>query len=334
MLSRVADNLYWMGRYVERAEYLARLLEDAFYLELDTSAVQGQSPRPLDAVLGMFNANDSFERWHKGLTRRGKEPKRESAASRESILRFLTFARSDGLSVRAMISFARENARGTQDALSAEVWSQLNQTYLYLTSTKALSNFKSSALRFFTRVRRECLLFAALVHEVMPRTEAYHFIQIGRYLERIDMVCRILGAHYYWMPAAGEEDHHGVEAGATLFRWRGLLRSCAAYEGYLQETETQLEPRSVLAYLLLATDSPRSVRNGTMRCLESLRYLGGAEGAGGRNDAERQLGRLESDLRYTDLDEILAQGVAPFLDHILALTSTVGNDLHQAYFRI
>jgi len=235
------------------------------------------------------------------------------------LLDCLTFDRDGPYSIRSMIAHARENARGTQETLSAESWSQLNQLHLYLGSARARQRLQSSPFRFFDRVRRECLLFAGLVDGTLPRTEVFHYLQLGRYLERVDMTSRLIHARF--QDLAADDDESG---------WASLLRICSAHEGYLKLYQDRIHPEGVIDLLVLSSDFPRAVRFGVARCLESLRAIGGEEGL--RTAAERRLGRLESDLRYSDAAELALRGVGPLLHQVQEACAQAGSEIHQAYF--
>src|SRR5262245_15639574 len=181
MLSRVAENLYWMSRYVERAENVARLLDVAFDLELDAADLAGDGGGPLEGVLTIMACKDAYEKAH---------PKDD----REAVLQFLTFDRKNNLSILAMIARARENARGSQEAIGAEAWSQINRLYLYLSGPRAQGRFQASPARFYDAIKRACVLFDGLIDGTQPRAEVYHFLRVGRCLERVNQVSRILQA--------------------------------------------------------------------------------------------------------------------------------------------
>jgi uncharacterized alpha-E superfamily protein len=238
---------------------------------------------------------------------------------REAVLDALTFDRAGPYSIWAMIARARENARGSQETLSAESWSQLNQLYLYLGSARARQRLQASPFRFFDRVRRECLLFAALMDGTLPRTEVFHFLQLGRYLERVDLTSRIV--HAGFQGAAPDADEAG---------WASRLRVCSAHEAYLKLYQDRIHPEGVIGLLVLSGDFPRAVRFGVARCLESLRAIGGEGGL--QTEAERRLGRLESELRYSDAAELAARGVGPLLQGVQDACARAGGEIHQAYF--
>jgi uncharacterized alpha-E superfamily protein len=317
MLSRVAENLYWISRYVERAENVARLLDVGFFIELDAPglAYPGGDHGAVEGVLTILASRAAFERAH-------------PAGDRDAVLRFLTFDRQHRHSILAMIARARENARGTQEALSAEAWRQINTLYLYLQSRRALRRFRTSPPRFFDGIKRGCILFGGLVDGTLPRSEAFHFLQLGRYLERVGQVSRILNVRLHDL--RGPDEVQTAEAAVRIIKWSSLLRSCSAYEAYLREHHDQIDPEGIVRYLVLDPHFPRAIRFCTARCLESLQAI--AEGTGFATEAERRLDRLDSELRYIDEGEIFAQGLGSFLSGIQDSCKLIGSEIHEAYF--
>jgi uncharacterized alpha-E superfamily protein len=317
MLSRVAENLYWMGRYIERAENLARLLDDAFHLELDTAVLGGPDGEqgPVERVLTILSCRDEFGQSGAGT-------------SRNAVLRYLTFDRRHAHSILSMIARARENARGTQETLSSEAWGQVNRLYLYLSGPRAQRRFQASPFRFYESIKRGCVLFDGIVVGTLPRTEVYHFLQLGRCLERIDQLSRILNLKIQTLAEGQELTDLPWRSG----HWISLLRSCSAYESYLRRHREQVEPRNVVRYLLLDPDSPRTIRFSLSCCLASLHELTGGEGDGFRSEPERLLGRLDGELRYMDLEEIVARGLFRFLTEIQQTCARVDREIHQTYF--
>jgi uncharacterized alpha-E superfamily protein len=328
MLSRVAENLYWISRYVERAENVARLLDVGLFLELDAPGLAADDgvDGSVQGVLAIMACRSAFERAH--------APERAHArGDRDAVLRFLTFDRQHRHSIVSMIGRARENARGTQEALSAEAWRQINTLYLYLSSPRALRRFRSSPSRFYDGIKRACVLFGGLVDGTLPRTEAFHFLQLGRYLERVGQVSRILNVRLRGLrdpvPARGP----GVdEPTLRIVHWSGLLRSCSAYEAYLREHHDRIDPPGVVRYLVLDAEFPRAMRFCVARCCESLRAIADGDGGDFTSEAERLLGRLDSELRYLDVGEIFSQGLAPFLTGIQDTCNRIGAEIHRSYF--
>src|SRR4051812_12382882 len=319
MLSRVAENLYWISRFLERAENVSRLLDVGFPLELDASGLDGDSDAlgPIESVLTILACRESFERSHSRAER-----------DRDDVLRFLTFNRQNSHSILSMLARARENARGTQETLSGEAWSQVNKLYLYLCSRRAQARFVASPPRFFDAIKRSCILFDALVDGTLPRTEVFHFLQLGRYLERVNQISRILNVKLSGL----RDDGTGVERGLRVIHWSSLLRSCSAYEAYLREYHDRIDPEGVVQYLVLDADFPRAMKFCVARCCESLREISGGDGEGFGSEAERRLGRLDSELRYVDVGEIFGQGLSTFLTGVQDSCNRIGDEIHHAYF--
>lgn len=332
MLSRVAENLYWISRYVERAGSLARLLDDAFSMELEIGT-QAPGTGPLDSVLLMLNSQAAFAKLRDPI---GVAPdvgySRPVGENREAVVRFLMFHRGTGVSILETIAQARENARSTQETVSGEAWSQLNKLHLFLNSPRAEDRFTASPSRFLDRVRRECILFQALVDGTLPRAEAYHFLQLGRYLERVDMLTRIINVHCLAEQQLGPVLlGDGGEPSFSAAPWASLLRSTSSYEAYLKQACERIDPVNVIRYLLLEDDFPRSMRFSVARCLDSLRAIDGGSGQG--TFTERHLGQLDSELRYMDVEDVFRRGIQTFLLSVQDTCTAVGRDVHLAYFR-
>ena len=324
MLSRVAENLYWISRYVERAENVARLLDVGFHLELDAADVSRREGDlgPIESVLSILNCHETFEKAH------GK-PLTSSERDRELVLEFLTFDRRHAHSIVSMLGRARENARASQETLSAELWSQINKLYLYLLSRRAAKRFHESPSHFYDGIKRSCILFDGLVDGTLQRNEVYHFLQLGRYLERVNQVSRILYTKMHGL----NEDSSLSSPPVRVVHWSSLLRSCSAYESYLREHHDRIDPETVVGYLVLEPTFPRAMRFCVTRCCESLREIsGGDDEEGFSSEAERVLGRLDSELRYLDTQEIFSQGLSKFLVGVQQACTRIGFEIHQAYF--
>jgi uncharacterized alpha-E superfamily protein len=317
MLSRVAENVYWMSRYVERAENTARLLDVGFYLELDAGGLADDDDGrgPIEGALSIVGCRDAYNARH-------------ASSHRDEILRFLTFDRQNPHSIRAMIARAREAARATQEVLSAEAWSQLNRLYLYLSSDRSQVRFGASPARFYEALKRACILWSGLVDRTLPRNEVYHFLELGRYLERADQVTRIVAARCHTL----HENEPGTVPSLRLVHWTSLLRSCSAYEAYLASYHERIDPQSLVRFLILGSDYPRALRYCVVRCRESLHAISGGGPGGYGSEAERILGRLDGELSYTDTDEIFVRGLSHVVADVQDACARVGAEIHRAYF--
>ncbi|MGE3822327.1 MAG: alpha-E domain-containing protein, partial [Isosphaeraceae bacterium] len=250
-------------------------------------------------------------------------------AYRDGVLRFLTFDGQNPHSILSMLGKARENARACQETLGAELWFHVNRLYLYLRGPKARRRFAASPSRFYDGVKRACILFNGLAEGSLPRTEVYHFLQLGRYLERANQVSRILNVKMHGL----REDESNSFPSTQVVHWSSLLRSCSAYESYLRENHERVDPEGVVRYLVLDPNFPRALRFCVSRCCESLREIADVDDEQSYStEAERLLGRLDSELRYVDVSEIFSQGLSSFLLGVQDSCHRVGAEVQHAYF--
>jgi uncharacterized alpha-E superfamily protein len=316
MLSRVAENLFWMSRYLERAENVARLLDIGLYLELDApSTAANDGSAPVEIALHILACRDAFHAGH-------------PAPDRSAVLRFLTFDRANSQSILSVVARARENARGTQESLDVDAWREVNRLYLFLCGQRAQRRFEASPSGFYAAIKQSCILFDGLVQNTLPRDEVYHFLELGRYLERIGVIGRILHAKCHSLTQPSDAGDPAMD----LVRWTGLLRSCSAYGAYLRVERDRVEPVGVIRFLILNPDFPRAIRFCAARCRESLQEIAGGDDDEYASEAERLLGRLDSELRYIDVAEIFERGLLSFLDGIQTTCNRVGEEIARSYF--
>jgi len=289
MLSRTADHLYWMSRYVERAEHLARLLDAHYRLTL--------LPRTPEALMQGWNATltslgviESFNEQH-------------PAAGPQQAMRYLAFDRRHPGSILSCIGAARENARAVRGTVPSEVWETLNATYLDAREFRG-GDDDVDVGAFLEWVKHRAHLTRGVTLNTMLCDEAFHFASIGTFLERADATTRLLEARWRDPGRAGER------LGADSSEWAVLLRSLSAFEVYRKVYRESVTPLRVTELLLLNADMPRSVH----RCLAEL--LGNLEAVRNSRSAEteRMAGELHAQFRYGRLEEMSAIGMPQFLD--------------------
>lgn len=308
MLSRVADNLYWMSRYLERAEHLSRLLDLTLNQTLD------QSP----AIAG--------ERWRLALSAlRLPVPEEINAYALTQNLTFATGAVNGHGSILAYISAARENARQIREQISSEMWEQLNQ--LYLTARRAnIDSIYWQPHEFYGPIKQGAHLFQGITDSIMSHGEGWHFIQLGRFIERASATATLLDVYLRALLQADEE------AGAhDYIAWVSLLKSCTSFEAYCQTYTADMRPERIAEFLLLNAESPRSVRFAAdviQRSLEALARLTGASKAG---RAQRFAGRLRATLDYGQVDEIMADNIHVYLEGIQRQCGQIHGAVQQQY---
>ena len=311
MLSRVADSIYWMGRYVERAENVARFVDVNLNLMLDTPEGADQQWQPLVNITG---DDEVFA-------------KRFQKATRENVIQFLTFDREYGNSIIACLRAARENARSVRDVISSEMWLQLNQFYLDVTATAASGKGLESPHDFFSGVKMSSHLFAGVTDATMTHSEGWHFCQLGRMVERADKTSRILDVKYFILLRSAAD----VGTPFDEVQWAAVLRSASAFEMY-RKRHGAILPRSIVEFLLLDDEFPRSIRFCLNAARDSLQAIAGAEPGTPRKGPEKLLGQLCSDLEYSNVDDLIEDGLHEYLDKLQTRMNQVGAGIYDRFF--
>jgi uncharacterized alpha-E superfamily protein len=309
MLSRVAENLFWIGRYIERAENTARLLDVNYYATLETGGLVTEQWAPLVAITG---SDDEFR-------------KRGERADGRSVPNWLAFAPENPSSIRACITQARENARVLRDRISSEMWECINRAYHKLSFGTEFVLPNDSLHDYCIEAREASHLFFGIAFATLPREEGWQFLRAGQKLERGDNILRLLQVRYR---RSGKE---AVAEAIENHRWMAVLKTASAYEAYRKRYQTRLEPRRIAEFLLLNPTFPRSVRY----CADSLRgslEAIAAENPGQRKDALREIGWLAARLEYATIDSILDKN-NPSLDALLEEFNNVGQVIFEAYFK-
>lgn len=323
MLSRVADNLYWMSRYLERAEHTARLLDLNLHQMLD------QYP----SAVG--------NRWEVLLrSLRTKAPGAEPAPTNGAavaaapepldayrLTNTLTFDQANGGSIVACISHARENARQVREQISSEMWEQLNRLSLEVRGTSMDQIWQSEPHEFFQSVKDSAHLFSGVTEATMSRGEGWQFIQLGRYIERAGATAALLDVHLTPLIERSHEEADPLDYLALV----SILKSCTAFEAYCQVYTAYVQPNSIAEFLLLSDECPRSVRFAVDKMQTALQDIAKATGAGKSGRADRLAGRLRAQLEYGQVDEIIADNLHSFLENVQGLCGQMHAAVTQSY---
>lgn len=298
MLSRVAESLYWIGRYVERAEDTSRLLDVHVHALFEDPWVDEQvASRDLLQVMGI-EVEDG--------------PVDAAAVSHD-----LAFRRGDAGSIAGALVAARDNARGVRESLSSELWECLNATYHSLAAQESAAG-RHGPGGFFRYVRERSAVVAGLIDGTMPRDDGWRFLVLGRSLERVDMTARLLWAR------AGQS--------STSSGWQGLLKSCSAHEAYLRTYRAAVEPEKVVEFLVLDRLFPRSVYSALVQAEQCLADLDPTASRTGLEDSARRiLGRARADLAYRTPEELLTE-LPTALDMLQSTVSQAGDAVAGRYF--
>ncbi len=315
MLSRVADSIYWMQRYRERAENIARLIDVNLFLNIDAPGDDRQQWHPSVVTTGDY---DLFEELY------GKP-------TEANVLQFLTFDGRNPNSILNCVSLSRENARSIRETITSEMWHEINLLYLHVKEAaaapkKALKN----PFEFYAHIRRSCQLFTGIMDTTLSHDEVWHFGRLGNLLERADQSSRILDAKYYILLPSVE--HVGTPYDDIL--WAALLKSVSGLEMYRRSWH-EIRHSHVVDFIILHRDFPRSVHSCLRRAEDSLSVLGGACGAHASDtvahDPLRLVQKMRGELEETNVYDIVKFGLHEFLDQIQTKISEISQSMYHAY---
>ena len=316
MLSRVANCLYWMSRYLERADNTARLVDVNLQLLLDYRALD-------DKALASH--------WMPIVQSAGDETLFASLhqrATAETVTEFLVFQEENTNSILSAISQARENARMVRDQITGEVWEELNRLYLFLRSPRARKLLRSSPVEFFQEIKASSLHLQGLTHATVLHNEGWLFQQAGKYLERADKTSRILDVRHAAFPVRGAP---APVSQSGALEWAAVLRSCSAWDAFKSLHGAEVQPALVAEFLLLSPDFPRSVRYCVQQLNAVLRRISGVGEDRFSNDAEKLAGRLLAELQFGTAAETFDYGLHAYIDLLQVKLDAIGGALFQAY---
>jgi uncharacterized alpha-E superfamily protein len=315
MLSRVADSLYWMSRYVERAENIARILDVNLQLMLDLPKLAAEEQMKLwGPVLRSTGEDTDFDQHYKVM-------------SSENVIDFLTLNTKNSNSIVNCLTTARENARHVREQISLEMWEEINRTYLWMKGQTLKKIQKQGPYEFFTAVKNASHLFQGITDGTMTHGEDWDFIQVGKYLERADMTTRILDANDEIFITRPAKHAH---TNGTL-QWSAILRSCSSHDAYRKFYVAQVEPDKVVEFLILNEFFPRSIRFCAGALDEALRRISGCKDEHFTNQAEKLTGRLVAELNYSALEDIKTVGMHKYMDELQVKLNSIGEAIFQTY---
>jgi len=306
MLSRTADHLFWMSRYMERAENTARMLDVNYQTALlpQSDAVAELGWRGLLAISELT----------------GDYTKRYGAIDPSKLMDFMVSDEENPSSIVSCLRAARENARAVRGTLTTEVWETQNQTWLEFNKVLASGELKRDPANVFEWVKFRSHLSRGVAVGTMLQDEAFHFVRIGSFLERADNTARMLDVKFHDVESDfyGHADERDNEY--EFYHWSAILRSVSGFEVYRKVYRNVIQPEKVAELLILRADMPRSLAHCMNRMSSNLRSVANANSG----DTLRRAGRLEADLRFGRIDEILSTGLHAFLTQFLANVGELG----------
>ncbi len=308
LLSRVADSVYWMARYIERAENVARFIEVNLHLQLDLPLSPANQWQPLVDTSG------------DGLVFREKY----GEATEAKVIEFLARDASNTNSIFACLRAARENARSVRETISSEMWEQVNSLYLGMQSQRERND---RLLDIFRDIRLGSHMFQGITDATMSHDEAWHFVRLGRQMERADKTSRILDVKYFILLPSPSS----VGTPYDDLHWAAMLKYVSGFEMY-RKKHGRIAPRDIVEFLVLDRDFPRAIHHSITGADESLHAITGTPRGSFRCPSEQLLGMLRAEIDFTSVDRILSSGLHEYLDALQGKLNQIGQGLSQDFF--
>jgi uncharacterized alpha-E superfamily protein len=311
MLSRTADSLYWLGRYIERAENLARILEVADRMALTPNS-----------------GSERKDEWHSAVVISGCQDgfyEKHELATAEAVVDYIVLDPDNPSSIRSSLQRARTNGRAVRAALTRPMWETLNATWLDLEGGKDALIRTGDLRGFLEWVKERAMLFQGAVVTTMLRDDAHIFLQLGTFLERADSTARLLDVKYHVLLPADEE----VGGSLDFYQWTAILRGASALGSYAYLYRDGIKPGQVAELLVLRPEMPRSLAG----CLAGMVDLLGrlADSYGGKHECQRLAGEMYSRLRYGRIDTIFETGLHEYLTGFIQQNTILGLEVSKAY---
>ena len=311
MLSRTANNLFWLSRYVERADYLARIIEATQRLTTLPLAYVGTS-NEWESVVATAGCAEAFARIY-------------DEANEANVVDFLAFSPHNPSSIRSCFEIARTNARAVRTALTMEMWDAINGTWLELKRYGNTPTTGEGAVRFLRWVQESSLRYDGSATRTMLRNDAYWFSRLGVYLERADNTARILDVKYHVLLP----EHARIGGPLDYFQWASILRSVSALNSYRWVYRDSLKPWLVADFLILNTQLPRSLAACSDYLVHYLDRI--AQGYGRQGPAQRQARRVRTRLQNSSMEDIFQGDLHKFIDELIADNNRLGNAITEQY---
>ncbi len=312
MLSRTADHLFWMARYMERAENTARMLD----VNYQTSLLPQSADAAVNGWRGLLSISELSQDY---ATRYGEVDARK-------VMDYMVSDERNPSSIYSCLMAARENARAVRGALTTEVWETQNQTWLEFQRMLRMNAFQKDPGEAFEWVKFRSHLSRGVTVGTMLQDEAFHFLRIGSFLERCDNTARMLDVKFHAVESEffgtgnGNGNGSGKDQEYDFYHWSAILRSVSGFEVYRKAYRNVIRPEKVAELLILRADMPRSLAACMDEVVANLARVANEQS----QDTLRRAGRLQADLRFGRIDEILATGLHAFLTQFLERVGTLG----------
>lgn len=316
MLSRVANLIYWIARYLERAENTARIVEVNAQLVLDLQARRAaDDPRAWEPLVFVTGSDEKFHQLY------GEK------VTERAVVEFMLFDKRNPSSVLSCVATARENARCIRDQLSAELWETLNTFYLRLKDDDFTRYAQLGSADYLAWIKCQTQLFHGVADAMIPRNDGWWFYDLGRHLERADNITRIVDIKYF-MILPGVQ---AVGSALDMVQWASVLRSCSGFEAFRRSRRGDLDLVRVVDYLLRDEAFPRSVLYSVAEAEQCLLRIGPGDGQPAVARARELVAELREDIRSADIKAVIASGLHEYLDGLQLRIEQIHVAVQRAY---
>lgn len=313
LLCRVADSLFWMSRYIERAENTVRLIDVNLQLLLETDGSSKAAERHWTGILRSTGDLALFLSLYDEVTS-------------ENVAEFYTFNRGNPSSVISCMYSARENARMIRDQIAEEMWVAINRAYLFLKGQNARQVWETGTNDFFEHVKEFTILFQGVTDDIFPHNVGFEFIKAGSFLERADKTARILDSKHY-LPLSDRD----VGGAVDIAGWLSVLRTCSAREAYQRTYVQDVTMNNTAELLLLSRVFPRSVFYCIQKFQSAIHAVSGCPMTHYSNEAERLTGKLMSEFSYTSIDEMICRGLHETIESVTGQLERIALEFSNRY---
>jgi len=314
MLSRVANSIYWLGRYLERAENYARFIDVNFNLMLDLPPGLKAQWEPL-----IFATGDQE-----------LYSEKYGDYDKKSVINFMTLDKSNPNSIISSLTYARENARIIRENLSKETWEKINELYHYINQASERKIWdKKDPRSFFEHIKNHIQLLYGLSDSTVARTEGWYFRNLGMFLERADKTSRILDVKYHMLLPSPKE----VGSPLDLLHWTALLKSVSAFNTY-RRMYGKIESSNLVEFLIFNRRFPRSVYFCLKEAEDCLHMISDSSTNEYNNSAEKEIGALRSKLGFSDINDIINVGLHESIDEIQQKINIISSEIDLNFFQL
>jgi len=317
MISRVAESCFWMNRYVERVEVLARMLDVNLSFQLDFSLDDAERWRPLVVVSGQ---EQDF------LASHGADSIEDPEVAQE----YLTWSADNPSSIYSSLRFARENARTIRETISLEMWETLNALWVFMNDREARRQYRRDRNVFYRRLRDQCLLFHGVAQATMLHEEPFQFMRLGTALERAGQTARVLDVKYHSIGPTPEDE--SLEKPGEAAQWLATLRFCSGVEPFLKREDNVLRGRSVAAFLLFDRTFPRSVRHNLDRTANFLDLLCAPAPTRVGQRSRELVTEARDHLAKRDIDAVLKEGLHAVATWVVESSTGIATAVVEEFF--